>query len=287
MPAPLARVLEEHKPLVRSEREAGKLAGRLDACLEKRDALLERAKQKLFSQQPVVELGWRYARWHREAERALGSGRELLGNDRYADHLSALGGRAKIERAVERIERAAVLDHLPAEVVAACETLDRPRPGDRPAPLLPAGAQESLRPDVLQRPRRRGEGVREERTLNAREDERAAQLLDKTKTLLEECQQERDRTATDDLPFVQQENYGAWRYKAQLAVDNAKSMLADEKELAPFFKENPGLRQTLAAWRPLDRTMWDEREDWERIKRERAEQKRLEQRRSRSQGISM
>ena len=76
-------------------------------------------------------------------------------------------------------------------------------------------------------------------------------------------------------------------YKAQLAVDNAKSMLADEKELAPFFKENPGLRQTLAAWRPLDRTMRDEREDWERIKQERAEQKRLEQRRSRSQGISM
>ena len=86
-----------------------------------------------------------------------------------------------------------------------------------------------------------------------------AQLLDKTKTLLEECQQERDRTATDDLPFVQQENYGAWRYKAQLAVDNAKSMLADEAGNAPFFKENPGLRQTLAAWRPLGRTMREER----------------------------
>ena len=56
---------------------------------------------------------------------------------------------------------------------------------------------------------------------------------------------------------------------------------------APFFKENPGLRQTLAAWLPLDRTMRGEREDWERIKQERAEQKRLEQRRSRSQGISM
>ena len=56
---------------------------------------------------------------------------------------------------------------------------------------------------------------------------------------------------------------------------------------APFFKENPDLRQMLAAWRPLDRTMREEREDWERIKQERAEQKRLEQRRSRSQGISM
>ena len=84
-----------------------------------------------------------------------------------------------------------------------------------------------------------------------------AQLLDKTKTLLEDCQQKRDRAATGDLPFVRQESYGAWRYKAQLAVDNAKSMLADEAGNAPFFKENPGLRQTLAAWRPLDRTMWD------------------------------
>ena len=114
-----------------------------------------------------------------------------------------------------------------------------------------------------------------------------AQLLDKTKRLLEGCQQERDRAATGDLPFVRQENYGAWRYKAQLAVDNAKSMLADEAGNAPFFKENPDLRQTLAAWRPLDWTMREEREDWERIKQERAEQKRLEQRRSRSQGISM
>ena len=287
MPAPLAQVLEEHKPLVRADREARKLAGRLDACLEKRDALLERAKQKLFSQQPVVELGWRYARWHREAERALGSGRELLGNDRYADHLSALGGRAKIERAVERIERAAVLDHLPAEVVAACETLDdRVRETGRHRFFLPGHKRAC---DLMSYSVQDGAAkafVKNELSMREKMSDRA-QLLDKTKTLLEECQQERDRTATDDLPFVQQENYGAWRYKAQLAVDNAKSMLADEKELAPFFKENPGLRQTLAAWRPLDRTMREEREDWERIKQERAEQKRLEQRRSRSQGLSM
>ena len=292
MPAPLARVLEEHEPLVRSEREAGKLAGRLDACLEKRDALLERAEKKLFSLQPVVELGWRYARWHREAERALGSGRELLGNDRYADHLSALGGRATIERAVERIERAAVLDHLPARVVAACETLDdRVRETGRHRFFLPEHERacdllsysvksSSVRHDAAKT------FVKNELSMREKMSERA-QLLDKTKTLLEECQQERDRTATDDLPFVQQENYGAWRYKAQLAVDNAKSTLADEAGNAPFFKENPGLRQTLAAWLPLDRTMRGEREDWERIKQERAEQKRLEQRRSRSQGISM
>ena len=287
MPAPLARVLEEHEPLVRADREARKLAGRLDACLEKRDALLERAKQKLFSQQPVVELRWRYARWRREAERALGSGRELLGNDRYADHLSALGGRAKIERAVERIERAAVLDHLPAEVVAACETLDdRVRETGRHRFFLPEHERAC---DLMSYSVQDGAAkafVKNELAMREKMSERA-QLLDKTKTLLEECQQERELAATDDLPFVRREDYGAWRLRAERAVDNAKSMLADEKELAPFFKEEPGLRQTLAAWRPLDRTMREEREDWERIKQERAEQKRLEQRRSRSQGISM
>ena len=290
LPAPLARVLEEHEALVRADREARKLTGRLDACLEKRDALLERAERKLDPWQPVVELGRRYGRWHREAERALGSGRELLGNDRYADHLAALGGRAKIERAVERIERAAVLDHLPARVVAACETVDdRVRETGRHRFFLPEHERAC---DLMSaEPYRIQDGaakafVKDELSMRKEMSERA-QLLDKTKTLLEECQQERDRAATDDLPFVRQEKYGAWRYKAQLAVDNAKSMLADEAGNAPFFKENPGLRQTLAAWRPLDRTMWEEREDWERIKQERAEQKRLEQRRSRSQGISM
>ena len=86
---------------------------------------------------------------------------------------------------------------------------------------------------------------------------------------------------------MQQENYGAWRYKAQLAVDNARAMLADEAGNAPFFEEDPDLRQTLAAWVPLDRTSWKEREDWERIKREQSEKAQQEQRRDRSRGISM
>ena len=288
MSAPLAQVLEEHEPLVRADREARKLAGRLDACLAKRDALLERAKQKLFSQQPVVELGWRYARWHREAERALGSGRELLGNDRYADHLSALGGRAKIERAVERIERAAVLDHLPAEVVAACETLDdRVRETGRHRFFLP-GHERAC--DLMSYSVQDGAAkafVKNELAMREKMSEQA-RLLNTTKTLLKDCQQERELAATDDLPFVRREDYGAWRLRAERAVDNANSMLDDENKLAPFFKEEPGLRQALAApSASLGRTMREEDEDWERIKRERAEQKRLEQRRSRNQGLSM
>ena len=76
MPAPLARVLEEHKPLVRAEREARKLAKEIDACLDKRDALLERAERKLDPWQPVVELGRPHARWLRRAGRAQKAGRD-------------------------------------------------------------------------------------------------------------------------------------------------------------------------------------------------------------------
>ena len=288
MPAPLAQVLEEHEPLVRADREARKLAGRLDACLEKRDALLERAKQKLFSQQPVVELGWRYGRWHREAKRALGSGHELLGNERYAVHLAALGGVTKIERAVERIERAAVLDHLSARVVAACETVDdRVRETGRHRFFLP-GHERAC--DLMSYSVQDGAAkafVKNELAMREKMSEQA-RLLNTTKTLLKDCQQERELAATDDLPFVRREDYGAWRLRAERAVDNANSMLDDENKLAPFFKEEPGLRQALAApSASLGRTMREEDEDWERIKRERAEQKRLEQRRSRNQGLSM
>ena len=288
MPAPLARVLEEHEPLIRAEREARKLAGRLDACLAKRDALLERAKQKLFSLQPVVELRWRYARWRREAGRAEEAGRELLGNNRYAAHLAALGGRPKIERAVERIERAAVFDHLPARVVAACEILDdRVRETGRHRFFLPEHERAC---DLMSYSVQDGAAkafVKNELAMREKMSEQA-RLLNTTKTLLKDCQQERELAATDDLPFVRREDYGAWRLRAERAIDNANSMLDDENKLAPFFKEEPGLRQALAApSASLGRTMREEDEEWERIKRERAEQKRLEQRRSRNQGLSM
>ena len=284
----MPRCWRSNEPLVRADREASKLVRRLDACLAKRDALLERAKQKLFSQQPVVELRWRYARWHREAERALGSGCELLGNERYADHLSALGGRAKIERAVERIERAAVFDHLPARVVAACETLDdRVQETGRHRFFLPEHERAC---DLMSYSVQDGAAkafVKNELAMREKMSEQA-RLLNTTKTLLKDCQQERELAATDDLPFVRREDYGAWRFRAERAVDNANSMLDDENKLAPFFKEEPGLRQALAApSASLGRTMREEDEDWERIKRERAEQKRLEQRRSRNQGLSM
>ena len=151
LPAPLARVLEEHEPLVRADREARKLTGRLDACLEKRDALLERAEQKLFSLQPVVELGWRYARWHREA-RARPGERARAPRERSLRGPPLGARRPGDDRARGRAHRARRRPRPPAgEGRGGVRDPGRPRPGDRPAPLLPAGARESLRPAVLQR----------------------------------------------------------------------------------------------------------------------------------------
>ena len=292
MPAPLARVLEEHEALVRADREARKLTGRLDACLEKRDALLERAERKLDPWQPVVELGRRYGRWHREAGRAEESDASSSGTiaTRTTSRRSAAGRRSSA--------RSSASSAPPSSTTCRRGSWRRARPWTT-ASGRPAGTASSCRstrepatccPTASSPPSvRHGAAsafVKNELAMREKMSERA-QLLDKTKTLLEECQQERDRAATDALPFVQQENYGAWRYKAQLAVDNAKSMLDDENKLALFFKDDPDLRQTLAAWRPLDRTMRGEREDWGRIKRERAEQKQQEQRRDRSRGLSM
>ncbi len=291
MPAPLARVLKEHKPLVRAEREAGKLARRLDTCLDKRDALLKQAEQKLGSRRPVVELGKPHARWRREADRALKTGRELLGNERYAVHLAAFGGRAKIESGVARIERAAVFDHLPSKAAAACEILEeRTRETGRHRFFLPehkiacdlmSPVQYLVEDDAASKFVKNELAMREDMTFEAGR-------LDRVKELLQSSMRERELAATHSLPFVRQEGYGTWRSLAEWAVDNAKEMLADEKDLAPLFKEDPSLGQVLAdASAALDRTMQDERGEWERIRRERSEKEQQEQRRDRSQGFSM
>ena len=76
---------------------------------------------------------------------------------------------------------------------------------------------------------------------------RQARLLDETKTLLADCRRDREIAATDELAFVRREDYGAWRRKAERAVVDAQSLLADEAGNAEFFKEMPKLRETLAA----------------------------------------
>ena len=116
---------------------------------------------------------------------------------------------------------------------------------------------------------------------------RQARQLDETKALLADCRRDRALAAADDLAFVRREDYGAWRRKAERAVADAKSLLADEAGNAPFFEETPELRETLAAWRTLDRTMREEREEWARIERERAVEERLERRYDIGPGFSI
>ena len=124
LPDPLAGVLEEHEPLARAAQAAEKIAPRLEACNERRDELLRRADRKLGQDRPVVDLGWAHRLWRREADRVIGAAREILGDERHTRQLDELGERAKIEAAVERLERAAVLDHLPAPRVADWEKID-------------------------------------------------------------------------------------------------------------------------------------------------------------------
>ena len=213
MPAALAQVLDDHGPLVRSEREATKLADRLDACMKKRDELLERAGDRLSYGQPVTELGRPHRRWRREAGAALKAGRELIGNERHAVHLDALGGRPPVERAVARIERADLLDRLPAWAVRPWETLeDRVRETGRHRFFLPehesACRSMSVAPNLIRDDAARS-FVLDEIQLRDRMTKREKRLQDVAQGL-------RDRRAEREVlqagggPVVEQEGYGRW-----------------------------------------------------------------------------
>ena len=273
----------------RAGKEAGKLANRLDACVERRDALLERAERKLYSNRPVVDLGREHKRWRRQADRAVEAGRKLLDDGRYASHLDGLGGRAKIEAAVDRLEKAAVLDHLPHRIVAGWEKLeDRVRETGAHRYFLPehgrlCEAVDLLYPrdDVAHRFANGEMALRKDMTLRAEE-------LDLTAKRLEECARERGRAEAGDVPFVQQEGYAEWRFRAELAVGRARGILSERKEYAPHFERDPKRAKTLETLSAgLDRTLRNEGAEWDRIRNERAERERHQNLdRSQDQGFS-
>ena len=287
LPAPLASVLQDHDPLVRAEREANKLAGRLDACMERRDKLLERAERKLPYNRPVVDLGRAYARWQRGSGGAIEAGRELLGNERYGPHLDALGGRAKIEHAVARLEKAAVLDRLPARIVSGWEKLDeRVRETGRDRFFLPEHER------VCELMSRAHHDIKDGRAwrfvadeLGMREEMSSqAESLDTLKSQLQEHVREREHAQAQDQPFVRQKRYEGRRYWAELTVEEAKTVLAEGRKYAPHFNENPNLRETLKTLSgALDRSLRSESPEWELIKSER---QRIEMERQQSQDKS-
>ena len=244
--APLAQVLKDHDPLVRAGREANKLADRLDACMERRDSLRERAERKLPYNRPFVDLGRAYTRWQRESDGAIEAGRELLGNERYEPHLDALGGRAKIEHAVARLEKAAVLDHLPTRIVSGWEKLDeRVRETGRHRFFLPEHERVcALMSGAYCRDARARELLYDEPAMR-KEMSSQAESLDTVKSQLQECVREREDAQAQGRPLVRQESYEGRRYWAELAVKEAKTVLAEERKYAPHFNENPNLRETL------------------------------------------
>ena len=281
---------EESQYSARAAREATRLVDRLDACLERRDRLLERAEVKLESNRPVVDLGRVHARWRREADRVIEAGRKLLQDERYAPYLDALGGREKIEAAVARLEGARVLDHLPARIAAEWEKLeDRVRETGSHRFFLPE--HESVcarmdrvypRDDVAHRFMKDELGMRERMG-------RQAERLDDVENRLMDCALERGRAVRQDIPFLRQEGYANWRFRAERVVEAANEILAYEGEYAPHFAQDPKLRETVRTMSAaLGRSLASESPEWERIGEERIEterQRRLD--RSRDRGFSM
>ena len=68
---------------------------------------------------------------------------------------------------------------------------------------------------------------------------RHAETLDDVEKRLKECASERERAVRQDIPFVRQEGYGDWRFRAERVVEQAKEILSEEKEYAPHFARDP------------------------------------------------
>ena len=240
---------------------------------------------------PFVDLGGAYTRWQRVSGGAIEAGRELLGNERYEPHLDALGGRAKIEAGVARLEKGAVLDHLPPRIVSRWEKVDeRVRETGRHRFFLPEhervcelmshaysmdpGAQQLLYDEPAMR----------------MEMNRQAEWLGTLESKLQECVRERELAQKQERPFVRQENYAFRRYWAETAVEGANTVLAEGSKYAPHFNENPALRETLKTLsEALDPSLRSESPEWERIQSERQrieEERQQSQDRSQGRGIS-
>ena len=290
MPAALAQVLDDHRPLVRSEREATKLADRLDACMKKRDELLERAGDRLSYGQPVTELGRPHRRWRREAGAALKAGRELIGNERHAVHLDALGGRAT-GRACRRPHRACRPSRPPSGMggYAAWETLeDRVRETGRHRFFLPehesACRSMSVAPNLIRDDAARS-FVLDEIQLRDRMTKREKRLQDVAQGL-------RDRRAEREVlqagggPVVEQEGYGRWEVRTRDAVLRAGEILEGKENFSPHFADKPGLKAELDTLSSeLNRMLRDERKEWERVLSESIKEKmRQEEQQGKSQG---
>ena len=273
----------------RGERQAARLAQRLDTSLQRRDALLEKAEKRLLSTDPVSKLGLSHTLWRRDADRAVKAGRELLDDPRHAPHLDALGGRAEIAAGVRRLERAAALDGMSAYFVAGWEALqDRVRETGQHRFFLPeheklCSRMSSWETDYVKDADAR-QFMRNELDLH-KEMTLEAERLDRVAQSLQESLDKREQAERSETPFVRQEGYDTWRYRAENAVNGAREILRDGK-YEVHFENRPGLRDSLRDKSfGIERQLDAERAQWEDLQRERsqAEQQQVQ---TRSQGMS-
>ena len=292
MPPALARVREDHDRLASSWREARGLRDWLDDCTGKRDELLDRAGDRRRSARPVVDLGLAHRRWKGGVHRAIDAGRALLDDEHNAVHLDALGGRARIERSVARLEKAALLDHLPARTVRAWEALEgRLRETESHRFFLPEHERACrLMPDARSIKNVKARAfVGNELRLRERMSKEAKQLDDAVGKL-RDCQARREAAEAGETPFVRQEGYGSWWVDARDALQAAKPLLERKKDFSPHFAHDPGLGEDLETLtRRFEEVLPVEREQRRRVLAERVDEEHREQRQrmSRDRGFRM
>ena len=243
--------------------------------MARRDRVLERACDRLEYHQPVAALGMAHARLRRQTGRALTAGRALLGNERYAPFLDGLGGRARIEAAVARLEKAAVIDALPARIAARWEELDnRVRETGGHRYFLPEHGElcrDMSRMSTFVKDEAAWDFMVGERDMRERMDMQAKRL-EEAAGGLRDCAAERANVETRGAAFVHHPDYPDWRIRAERAVGQATEILADRRTYAPHFERDPDLARTLlTASAKIGWALRDEGAEWERIRDERAE----------------
>ena len=188
---------------------------------------------------------------------------------------------------VRRLERAALLDAMPARMAAGWEALrDRVSETGRHRFFLPEherlcvamSAQSwSVKDPGAARFIRNELALREEMT-------RQAERLDRVAGELRESVEKREEAAKSEVPFVRQEGYGDWLHPAGNAVNEAKAMLRDRK-YDVHFDNRPGLKDTLRDMSDrIDRQLGAERAQWQELQRQRIA---TEERQSQSRGRGM
>lgn len=188
-----------------------------------------------------------------------------------------------------RLERAAVLDHLPQRIVTGWEKLeDRVRETGAHRYFLPEHKDLCERMDLLY-PKddvahRFANGELDLRKRMTRQAER----LDIAAKGLGECVEERQSAEAGDLPFVRQEGYASWRLRAERVVRQAGEILSERTEYAPHLDRDLERGKTLKTLsRALDRRLREESAEWDRIRNERAGKERHQDLdRSQDQGFS-